>query len=95
MRYKHPKAEMHANGIYGGIGTRPAHEPWTPPVHGAPEPEARVPERWRRIRLRRTRRRRMTADDDSDMPVIFVLGAIAVPLVLMYLMSFLFHFGLL
>ena len=63
MRYEHPRSEMHANGIYGGIGSRPAHEAWTPTVHEAPTRKDLIPKAWRRLRLRRTRARPMASEE--------------------------------
>ena len=81
MRYRHPKAEIHANGIYGGIGTRPAPEVWTPGSDETPVTEERVPSRFRRLRLRHGRARdRGGADPSSRFYLalgIFLLVAVA------------------
>lgn len=88
MRYKHPRSQAHANGIYGGVGTRPSQEYWTP---GGPEgtaEEEEVPPALRHVRLRRTRPRRMHSDEDHRTPEFFVLlvcGAFAAIVVLILL----------
>jgi hypothetical protein len=73
VRYHHPKSEIHANGIYGGVGTRAEPEVWTPGRDGAPAEEERVPRRFRRLRLRR-RRTSEREDVDVSSNFYFVLG---------------------
>ena len=73
MRYKHPKSATHANGIYGGIGTRPAHEAWTPSEQGKSETKEQVPKALRRLRIRRTRPRPTYSDKAHLGPEFFVL----------------------
>ena len=73
MRYDHPKSATHANGIYGGIGTRPAHENWTPGAKEEPGAPDVVPPKLPRLRLERTRARRMLSDDAQKGPEFFVL----------------------
>ena len=78
MRYEHPRSEMHANGIYGGIGSRPAHEAWTPSAPDQPDAKRPIPKKWRRMRLRRTRPRPMASEEASGrgVAVLFVAAFI-------------------
>ena len=94
MRYKHPKADMHANGIYGGIGSRPAHEAWTPGVTDEDEGKELVPKEWRRLKLQRTRRRPMAADETDSWPAIYVLIMFAIPILIVLGMIVAQAFGL-
>lgn len=84
MRYKHPKTEMHANGIYGGVGTRPGHEPWTPGGKVKKAKREWVSRVLRRLRLRRTRPRGWVSDYLIDWPALLVI-LVAVSLVIAYL----------
>ena len=59
MRYEHPRSEMTPNGIYGGVGSKPAPKVWTPSTARRGRPRERVPARFRRLRIRRTKRSRM------------------------------------
>ena len=73
VRYDHPKSATHANGIYGGIGTRPAHENWTPGAKDEADAPEAVPKRFRRLRLKRTKSRTMYSDQAYKGPEFFVL----------------------
>jgi len=76
---------MHANGIYGGVGSAPAHEPWTPVREGGSGPQEHVPRRFRRLRLRRTRIRPSASGDGSAWPAYLVFGIVVIPLVILLL----------
>ena len=85
VRYKHPRSQVHANGIYGGVGTRPSPGYWIP---GGPEEtaeEERIPPALRRVRLRRTRPRRMHSYQDYRTPEFFVLILCSVFAVVVFL----------
>ncbi len=91
MRYKHPPTEMGASGYYGGVGSKPAVPFWTPGADGDPAaPEERVPKRFRRLRLRRTRpRASVSRAVDVGVPLFVFIAAVVlffvVPLVVMLL----------
>ena len=55
MRFKHPASAGGANGIYGGIGSKPAPETWVPGKDESEYDGDRVPRRFRRLRLKRRR----------------------------------------
>ena len=73
---------MHANGIYGGMGSAPAHEPWTPGREDKPGENEHVPKRWRRLRLRRTRLRPSASGDGSAWPAYLFFGIVVIPLLI-------------
>ena len=73
---------MSPNGIYGGVGSKNASRPWTPPVQRKVEDEVDVPKRFRRLRLRRTRRSKMEPTPDY---VLIPITVVAVPMVLLAL----------
>lgn len=76
MRYKQPKTQMGANGIYGGVGSRPGIEPWTPGRKAKRSKVEWVPARLRRLRLRRTRPRPVDSHRTMIWPAVLVLGLI-------------------
>jgi len=81
VRYRHPKAEVHANGIWGGVGTRPDPDPWTPGGKVKQAKKEWVPRALQRLRLRRTRARRSSSGDGSAWPAFLVFGIVVIPLV--------------
>ena len=84
---------MHPNGIYGGIGSRPADEAWTPAVTEEPERKRPVPKKWRRLKLRRTRQRPMLEDETDNWPAIYVMAMFAMPIVVGLVMFLLHELG--
>ncbi len=76
MRYRHPTAESHASGIWGGIGTRPAPDVWTPEVEEAASPEDGAPEPYRGLHVHRTVPRYQLPSEGSGVPVpvLLVIG---------------------
>jgi len=74
---------MHANGVWGGIGSRPGHEPWTPGGEAGPGEREHVPRRLRRLRLRRTRIRPSASGDGSAWPAYLVFGIVVIPLLIL------------
>jgi hypothetical protein len=89
MRYRHPKSEGGANGIYGGIGSRPAPETWVPGAEDAASEDEPVPRRLRKIRLRRSRTPLTREDEMSFVPgwllLAFFLFAMFAGLALVFL----------
>lgn len=78
MRYKHPPTEMGASGYYGGVGSKPASPFWTPGAdEDAAAPEERVPKRFRRLRLHRTRpRESVSRAVDIGVPLFVFIAAV-------------------
>lgn len=76
MRYKEPKTQSGANGIYGGIGSKPGHEPWTPGGRHHGVGLERVPARLHRLRIRRTRPRPTDSNRTTIWPAVLVLGLV-------------------
>lgn len=63
MKYTHPRSEGGANGIYGGMGSKPGKATWVPWVEATAEEPERVPRRFRRIRLKRAKTRLTRPDE--------------------------------
>ena len=76
MRYEEPKTQSGANGIYGGIGSKPGVEPWTPGGRRRLGPREWVPKRLRRLRLRRTRPRLTDSEQTTMWPAVLVMGLV-------------------
>ncbi len=90
MRYRHPKAEFHASGIWGGIGTRPSPEVWTPTVEEESPPEEAVPPRFRGLRIHRTISRRLLGSEGSGIPLpaLLILAFLVIGPALIFLSMF-------
>jgi hypothetical protein len=80
MRYKHPRAEMSPNGIYGGVGSKPAPQNWIPGSARRRPLLTRVPRKLRALRVRRTRRSRM---EPTPPYVLWPVVLVAIPFSLM------------
>jgi len=60
---------MGHSGGFGGVGTKPAHQAWTPAVHPASGQADRVPRKLRGLRLRRKRARERNDIEPHGSPV--------------------------
>ncbi len=78
MRYKHPRAEMSPNGIYGGVGSKNAPRAWTPQRARRRRDGAYVRRTLRGLRVRRTRRSRM---EPTPSYVLIPVVTVAIPMV--------------
>lgn len=73
MRSEHLRAQAHHTGMYGGVGTRPAHSVWKPGGSSASDEHEPVPARFRKLRIRRRRPRRPeSAPFGIIMPLILI-----------------------
>lgn len=76
MRYEEPKTQDGANGYFGGVGSKPGVEPWTPGGRRRRSAREWVPARLRRLRIRRTRWRPTDSDRTTMGPAVLVMGLV-------------------
>jgi hypothetical protein len=84
---KPPKAPSDGyGGLWGGFGSKPAPEAWTPGGDAEPAPKEPVPRRWRGLRLVRARRPRTRLSTALDLAML-ALGLLAAVLLVWGLLA--------